>query len=157
MTAETGTTGWTARGACGVGLALLAAILAFSFLYEDRGAAAGAEGIWAFVTGTLFGHALGGFVAGWLLAGLFGRGRAVGWVLALVGGIVAVLLAGLLGGVVTALPSLVSGGSVVTEAIRVGTSAFVGPLAVAAAPWLGLVWFGGVGALHVAVQKTRGG
>ena len=41
--------------------------------------------------------ALGSAVAGWLLAGLFGRRGAAGWLLALLGAVAATMVAGLLG------------------------------------------------------------
>ncbi|MEM1432312.1 MAG: hypothetical protein AAGG09_22875 [Pseudomonadota bacterium] len=148
--------GWTARGLTSVTLSALAALFAFLFLYEDRGAAAGASGIWAFVTSTLLFHALGGLILGWLLAGAFGRKGAMAWPLAVVAGAVATLLAGALGGALGAILPLMGGTtSIATEMIRIGAAAFVTPLAIAEAPWLALVWLATVLGLHYAVRGLR--
>lgn len=148
-------TGWTARGVAAVALAALACLMAFFFLYADRNAAAGAEGLWAFVTEVLLGHAAGGFVAGWLLAGLFGRRGVPGWGLALLGAVLASLLAGLVGGIIATLPALMSGTSMVSAAIRAGAGALVTPLAIAGAPWLGAVWLAGIAGLHLTARALR--
>lgn len=148
--------GWSVRGAVAAGMAALTFAFAFAFLYEDRAAAPGAEGIWAFVTGTLAFHAAGGAVAGWALAGLFGRRGAAGWALAALGGALASIAGGVLGGAAAGLPALLAGASTVTEAVRIATAAFVTPLAVAAQPWLGGVWLAAVLALHGAARRLRG-
>lgn len=147
--------GWSARSAVALGMAALAFGVAFAFLYEDRAAAPGAEGIRAFVTGTLVFHAAGGAVAGWALAGLFGRAGAVGWPLAALGGALASLAAGVLGGAAAGLPALLGGGSPVVGAVRIATAAFVTPLAVAAQPWLGAAWLATILGLHVVTRRLR--
>jgi len=148
--------GWTARGVSAAVLAGLAALFAFFFLFADRGAAAGASGIWAFVTGTLAFHAVGGFVAGWLLAGAFGRRGVPGWALAVVAGALAMLFAGALGGAIAAVPALLGGGATLTgEAIRIGAAALVTPMALAQAPWLGLLWAAAILVLHLSVARLR--
>jgi hypothetical protein len=148
--------GWSARSVVALGMAALAFGFAFAFLYEDRAAAPGAEGIAAFVTGTLLFHALGGAVAGWALAGLFGRAGAFGWPLAALGGALASIAAGVLGGAASGLPDLLGSGSTVAGAMRIATAAFVTPLAVAAAPWLGAVWLAIVLGLHIVTRRLRG-
>jgi hypothetical protein len=137
-------------------MAALAFGFAFAFLYEDRAAAPGGEGIWAFVTGTLVFHALGGAVAGWALAGLFGRAGPVGWPLAALGGALASIAAGVLGGAASGLPALLAGASPVAGAVRLATAAFVTPLAVAAQPLLGAVWLASVLGLHLVARRLRG-
>ena len=147
--------GWTARGFVATGMAVLAALFAFLFLFEDRQAAAGATGVWLFVGEVIVFHGVGGIVAGWALAGLFGRRGAFGWALAAIGAILATLLAGAIGGLVSSLPALLSGSGVSAEAIRIAAAAFVAPFAVAAAPWLGAVWVAAVAALHLLSRAAR--
>ena len=73
-------------------------------------------------------HAAGGAIAGYMLAGLFGRGGASGWLLAIIGAILAVLLGGLFGGVFAALYGAVTRTSdLATEFIRIGLGAVTAP------------------------------
>jgi hypothetical protein len=148
-------TGWTARGLVATGMAALAALFAFLFLFGDRQAAAGHGGVVLFVGEVVVFHALGGLAAGWALAGLFGRRGPVGWPLAALGAALATLLAGLVGGVLSSLPALLSGAGLTAEAIRIGAATVVTPLAVAAAPWLGAVWAAAILALHLVARAAR--
>ena len=148
-------TRWTARSATAVGMAALACLLAFLLLYQDREAAAGAEGLWAFVAEVLLGHAAGGFVAGWVLAPLFGRRGIVGWLLAFVGGALASLLAGLVGGALSSLPVLIGGQGLATYLVGLGGGALVKPFAMANAPWVVVVWLAVVVGLHLVSAKLR--
>ncbi|KPQ17542.1 MAG: hypothetical protein HLUCCA09_01580 [Rhodobacteraceae bacterium HLUCCA09] len=152
---ETEPTGWTARAIVAAGMAGLAALFAFLFLYGDRQAATGASGAWPFVGEVILFHGAGGLVAGAALAGLFGRRGAAGWPLAALGGMLAALLAGLIGGLLSSVPALLSGVSLVTEAIRVGAATVVTPLAVATVPWLGAVWAAAIAALHLLALAAR--
>ena len=153
---ETEPAGWTARGLVAVGLAALAALFAFLFLFEDRQAAAGAGGgVWLFVGEVILFHALGGLVAGFALAGLFGRRGALGWPLGVLGGGLATLLAGLIGGALSSLPALLSGAPLAAEAIAVGAAMLVAPLAMAATPWLAAVWAAAIVVLHLLARAAR--
>lgn len=154
-TAEEARPGWTARGAAACTLSALAGVMAFFLLYADREAAAGAEGLWVFVLETLIGHAAGGFLAGWALAGLFGRRGVAGWLLALLGGVLASLLAGLIGGAVAGVIGMAGGADLVAALILVGAGALVTPLAIAGAPWLGAVWLAAIVGLHIVVRGLR--
>jgi hypothetical protein len=147
--------GWSARSVVALGMAALAFGFALAFLYEDRAAAPDAEGLWGFVTGTLVFHAAGGAIAGWALAGLFGRTGVAGWALSALGGALASLAAGVLGGAMAGLPALLGGGSAVAGAVRLATAGFVTPLAVAAQPWLGGVWLATILGLHVVTRRLR--
>ncbi|RDC74470.1 hypothetical protein DLJ49_04055 [Rhodovulum sp. 12E13] len=152
---ETEPAGWTARAIVAAGMASVAALFAFLFLYGDRQAATGSTGVWLFVGEVILFHGVGGLVAGAALAGLFGRRGTAGWPLAAFGGVLATLLAGLIGGVLSGVPTLLSGGSPVTEAIRLGAATVVTPLAVAAAPLLGAVWAVAMAALHLLARAAR--
>ncbi|MEE4120560.1 MAG: hypothetical protein V2I65_16285 [Paracoccaceae bacterium] len=152
---ETEPAGWTARAIVAAGMAALAALFAFLFLYGDRQAATGATGAWLFVGEVILFHGAGGLVAGTVLAGLMGRRGTAGWPLAALGGILATLLAGLIGGLLSSLPALLSGVSLVTEAIRIGAAMLVTPLAVAAVPRLGAVWAVAMAALHLLARAAR--
>ncbi|MEM9248309.1 MAG: hypothetical protein AAGB05_06375 [Pseudomonadota bacterium] len=148
-------TGWAPRAIVAVAMAALAVLCVTAFLYEDRAAAGGAEGLWGFVGSTLVGHALGGAAAGFALAGLFGRPVAVGWALSVVGGLLVALLGGLLGGLFNTIPALLSGASGLEDAIRIGSALLVTPLAIASAPWLGGVWLVAIAGVHLVVRRSR--
>ncbi len=147
--------GWTARGLVATGMAVLAALFAFLFLFEDRQAGPGVSRVLLFVGEVAFFHGVGGMIAGWALAGLFGRRGPFGWALAAGGAILATLLAGAISGLISSLPALLSGSAVSTEAIRIGAAALVAPLAVASAPWLAAVWAAAVAALHMLSRGAR--
>ncbi len=102
-------------------------------------------------------HALGGAIAGYLLAGLFGRDGVGGWLIALLGAIVVVVLGGLFGGVFAALYGAVTGTSdLATDVIRIGLGAVTAPLAIAESPWLAPLWAAVAAAAHLACRGARG-
>ena len=76
---ETEPAGRTARAIVAAGMAAVAALFAFLFLYGDRQAATGSTGAWLFVGEVILFHGLGGLVAGAALAGLIGRRGTAGW------------------------------------------------------------------------------
>ena len=152
---ETEPAGRTARAIVAAGMAAVAALFAFLFLYGDRQAATGSTGAWLFVGEVILFHGLGGLVAGAALAGLIGRRGTAGWPLAALGGMLATLLAGAIGGLLSSVPALLSGASLTAEAIRIGAASVVTPLAVAAAPWLGAVWAVAIAALHLLARAAR--
>jgi hypothetical protein len=147
--------GWSARAIVGLGAAALAAAFAFAFLWGERQGVDLTAGIWAFALGTLAGHAAGGLVLGWALAGLFGRRGVAGWALAAVGGALVTVLGGLIGTAVEVLPAALGGASPASALVRVAAGALITPLAIASAPWLGAVWAGAVAALHLAARAAR--
>jgi len=153
--AEDRPAGWTARSLVAVGMPVLASLFAFLLLYEERAGAQGAEGVVRFVVETLAGHALGGLLAGALLAGLFGRHGVIGWPLALLGGVLATLAAGFAGGLVASAPALLGGTTLAGEGVRIVAATFVTPFAIAGTPWLALVWLAAILALHLAVRPLR--
>ncbi|MEO1681602.1 MAG: hypothetical protein AAFU80_25955 [Pseudomonadota bacterium] len=147
--------GWSGRGIAALGMSVIAGAAAFILLYGDRAQAPGADGLWLFVTETLVGHLGGGFVAGWLLGGTFGRLGIAGWPLALVGGVLASLLAGLIGAAIASLPGMVGGISIGSQIVQVGVGVLVTPLAIEGAPWFGIAWLIAVLVLHVLVRRVR--
>ena len=103
-------------------------------------------------------HALGGAIAGYALAGLFGRAGAGGWLVALLGATLATLLGGLLGGGAAALYGVVTGtANFTTEMIRIGLGAVTTPLAIAEGPWLTVVWLAAWGVAHWTARGVRAG
>jgi len=101
-------------------------------------------------------QALGGAVAGFLLAGLFGRGGPFGWLLSILGAVLALLLGALAGGAVFGLRELVAGGQdLVLGLIRVG----MGPLGIifasAQAPLLAVALVLATALAHLAARRLR--
>ncbi len=101
-------------------------------------------------------QALGGALAGFLLAGLFGRGGAAGWLLSILGAILALLLGSLAGGAIFGLREILSGGQdLVLGLIRVG----MGPLGIlfasAQAPLLGLALVLSTAFAHLVARRLR--
>ena len=155
MTADEGRPGWTARSLVAIGTAALTGAFALAFLWGERQGVDLTAGIWAFVAGTLAGHVAGGFLLGWALAGLFGRGGAGGWALAALGGVLVTVLGGLIGTAVEVLPAALGGAGLAAALVRVAAGALITPLAIAAVPWLGAVWIAAVTALHLAARAAR--
>lgn len=146
----------TPRGIVALMMAIIAAAFVFLFLLEERPADPGAvEGLTGFVTTKLISQAIGGAISGWLLAGLFGRSGVLGWVLAVLGGIVATLIAGALGGLVLSLPDIITQGFQAQEAINVALGAFIVPLAAAGKPMVAAAWAALILLTHVLALRER--
>jgi hypothetical protein len=155
VTREDEPAGWTARGVVALGAGLVAACFAVAFLVVEGRGVEMTAGLWAFAGRTAFGHAAGGFVAGWALAGLFGRGGLPGWALSVLGMILVTVLGGVLGTLAETLPGLLRQGGLMAEIIKIGAGAAITPLAIASLPWLGAVWVGGLAAIHLAARAAR--
>jgi hypothetical protein len=98
---------------------------------------------------------LGGGVAGWLLAGLFGRRGLAGWPLAILGGIVATTVSGLLGSAVAFLPDVLADGWDVVDVIPIVYGLAIVPLTFAARPTLFFVWLALIVATHLWARHAR--
>jgi hypothetical protein len=98
---------------------------------------------------------IGGGLAGWLLAGLFGRRGWLGWPLAIVGGILATLFAGLLGSAAGLLPDVLADGWQTADLIPILYGIAVVPLTFATRPLLLLVWLALIAVTHLWTRQAR--
>ena len=98
---------------------------------------------------------IGGALAGWLLAGLFGRSGVSGWLAALLGGALAVTVAGLLGSLVGLLPDLLADGWQTGDLIAIVYGLVVLPLAFVGQPLVLLLWLALVAATHLWARHVR--
>lgn len=99
---------------------------------------------------------IGGAVSGWLFAGLFGRGGAVGWVLVAIGGVLATLLAGLLGSAIGRLPDLLADGWNMSDLLAVGAGLLVPVLAIAGQTHVAFLWIALIVLAHLLARRARG-
>lgn len=81
---------------------------------------------------------IGGAVSGYIFGGLFGRNGAGGWVLTILAGITASVLAGLFGSLVGLLPDLIADGLSMKETVSIVAGLLVLPLALIEQPPLAL-------------------
>ncbi|MEM6888259.1 MAG: hypothetical protein AAF636_08990 [Pseudomonadota bacterium] len=98
---------------------------------------------------------LGGAFSGLLFAGLFGRHGLFGWILALVGGVFAVLLSGLFGSAFGLLPDLLADGFHTADLIATAVGIFVVPLTLFEQPYLLIVLVALVALSHVLSRRSR--
>lgn len=98
---------------------------------------------------------LGGALAGYLLCGTFGRGGVGGWVLALLGGVIAASLSGLLGSAFGLLPDMLSDGFSLSEAIQIVAGLLVLPLAAIEEPVLIPAVAALIAATHILCKRRR--
>jgi len=132
--------GRRSRIAAAAGFAAIGGVFAAILFAEDRAAGVGAARD-AFEIATVLLHALGGGVAGWLLAPLFGRRGVAGGLLALAAAVLATALGGLLGGTLASIVEAALGfGSTAQAAINALVGALAVPLGIAERPWLGALW-----------------
>lgn len=99
--------------------------------------------------------AVGGAIAGWLLAGLFGRRGVLGWLLAVLGGIVASLVAGIFGSAVGLIPDLLADGFSMADLIPIAAGIIIVPLAFGGMPLLIPVWLALIVVTHVWARRAR--
>ena len=85
----------------------------------------------------------------------FGRRGTIGIVLALLGGVLATLLTGIIGAATTALPTALATRSLSQELIAVGFGALSYPMAAAGAPNAAAIWFAIVAVTHVFAWLMR--
>jgi hypothetical protein len=144
---------------------VVAATLAFAsafffvvLLFEDFADLAGADLSrlpWGAVLRYVAAMALGGALAGALLAGLFGRRGWPGWLLAGLGGVVATTFAGVLGSLFGLLPDIVSDGWQRRDAVAIGSGALVLPFAAVGWPFLLVLWAALIARAHLRARRLR--
>ncbi len=148
----------TARNVTTTMMALTGAIFFVVFLLEDvvgRTGIAWANLPWGLIVRYVIAMIVGGAIAGWLAAGLFGRRGVTGWLLALLGGALATTAAGMLGSAVGLVPDLLADGWDMADLIPIGYGLVVLPLAFAGAPLLILVWGVLIAATHLWARRAR--
>lgn len=139
-------------------LAVTCVLFFFLFVLEDLSPATQTDQPdppWGLLARYAVAMAAGGALAGLVSAGLFGRAGATGAILALIGGVVATLIAGALGSAMGLLPDMVAGGMQSQDLIAIAFGLFVVPLAIAEKPALAVVWVGLILATHLAVRAQR--
>lgn len=138
-------------------MAVVGAVFFSIFLLEDVGETGlvASELPWALVLRYVLAMGLGGGLAGWLLAGLFGRGGVSGWVLALVGCALATMVAGLFGSAVGLLPDMLADGWETSDLIAIGFGLAVLPLAFAGQPLVLAAWLALTILTHLWVRRAR--
>ncbi|WP_111429692.1 hypothetical protein [Rhodobacteraceae bacterium DSL-40] len=155
---QTGKAGLPLRTITTVMMALTGASLFIAFMLEDLSGLAPDQSAALsrmLVLRYILAMAIGGALAGWLLAGLFGRRGLRGWFLALLGGIVTALIAGLLGSAVGLLPDLLADGFSMGDLIAVAFGLLVFPLALAGQPLLLALWLILIGLTHLWARRAR--
>ncbi len=141
-------------------MALVGAMFFFVLVAEDMRNMTETE--WAdvpagLITRYIVAMGLGGAAAGWLLAGLFGRGGIGGWALAAIGGVLATLAAGMLGSAVGMVPDLIADGWQMSDLIPIGVGLLVIPLSLVGQPLVAAAWVGLIALTHVMAGRARRG
>lgn len=139
-------------------LALASLALFLAMIFEDIGEFATAD--WSNLPiGLIVRYAvamgLGGALAGYILAGWFGKSGIFGWLLAFVGGFLAATFAGIIGSAFGLAPDLLSDGFQASDILAIVAGALVLPLAVIGWPVLLPIWLALVGLAHVLAGKRR--
>ncbi|WP_416930094.1 hypothetical protein [Tropicimonas sp.] len=149
-------------------MALTGALFFFAFMADDARQMR-ADGMvalpWGLMWRYLLAMAAGGGLTGAALAGAFGRGGAGGWLLALLAGIAATLIAGLVGSTVGMLPDLLADGWQGRDLIPVAAGLLVVPFALAGeirvfgawlpGIWLLPVWLALICLTHLWARRLR--
>lgn len=110
---------------------------------------------WALILRYALAMVLGGAVSGLLFCGLFGRKGAFGWVLAVIGGIIAASVSGLLGSAFGLLPNLLSDGFSTTDAVQVAAGLLILPLSAIEQPSVLAIVLGLIVLAHVLLRRAR--
>jgi hypothetical protein len=110
---------------------------------------------WALVIRYGVAMAIGGALAGAALAGMFGRAGVGGWLLSLLAGAIASVVAGLLGSAVGLAPDLLRDGFQTGDMIAVGFGAFLAPIALIESWGHLAVWVGLIALTHLLCGKAR--
>jgi hypothetical protein len=110
---------------------------------------------WALVIRYGVAMAIGGALAGAALAGMFGRAGVGGWLLSLLAGAIASVVAGLLGSAVGLAPDLLRDGFQTGDLIAVGFGAFLAPIALIESWGHLAVWVGLIALTHLLCGKAR--
>lgn len=150
--------GRSPRSVVALTMAICGAMFFSVFLKEDMsnmGASEWSDLPWGLILRYVVAMAIGGALAGALLAGLFGRDGILGWALAAIGGVLATLMAGLLGSAAGLVPDLFADGWQTGELIQIFAGLLVIPLSFAGNAWLVPIWLVLLAAAHILAKKAR--
>ena len=139
-------------------LALANALFFFVFVLEDIPAQGGinlADLPWGLLIRYAVAMAIGGAIAGFCVSALFGRAGLLGWTFALIGGVLATLIAGIIGSAIGRSPELLSNGWQSTDAVAVAAGLILVPLSMIDFPWMFLIWLALVLVTHIWAKSTR--
>lgn len=139
-------------------MALVGAMFFFVFIAEDITNMTDLEWAdlpWGLILRYVLAMGAGGALAGALAAGLFGRAGLLGWLLALLGGVIAVVLAGLMGSAIGLLPDLLRDGWQTADLIPVLFGLLVVPMAAAGEPLVGAALIGLIALTHFLARRRR--
>lgn len=139
-------------------LACASMLLFLALVFEDISELADTD--WSdlplgLITRYLIAMGLGGALAGYFLSGLFGKNGILGWLLAIVGGVVAATFAGLVGSAIGLSPDLLSDGFQTRDMVAIGAGALVFPLALIGWPILLPIWVALIFTAHILARKRR--
>ncbi len=139
-------------------VAVIGASLFLLFLSRDLPGGLGDE--WArdnlsLVLRYVLAMTFGGALMGYLLASMFGRKGVGGWLLALLGGILATLVAGFFGSFFGLLPDLLADGWQAQDLVAILFGFLVLPLAAAENLASSLIWLIMVFATHLLTKSMR--
>jgi len=98
---------------------------------------------------------LGGALIGYLFCGFFGRNGIGGWMLAMIGGVLAASLSGLIGSAIGLSPELLADGFSAAELIRIAAGLLVFPLASLEQPVLFPLVIGMIVITHIFTKRAR--
>ena len=148
-----------ARRVVAVMMALVGALFFYEFLRDDLGSLPDErqQDIQIFlILRYLVAMAIGGAVAGAVIAGLFGRRGGLGWFLAILGALLVTALAGMIGSALALVPDLISDGWVTGDIIPIAFGLVLIPLSLAGRPWLFAIWLALLILTHLWARRCRG-
>lgn len=139
-------------------LAVASLLLFFALVFEDFGQFVASD--WSqlpigLITRYAISMGLAGAVVGYLLSGMFGKRGLIGWIVAVIGGLVVSTLSGLLGSTIGLAPDLLSDGLQTTDFVAIGAGALVLPLAAIGWPFLLPLWLVLVVSAHLVARKGQ--
>ncbi|MGR3803652.1 hypothetical protein [Marinibacterium profundimaris] len=148
-----------ARGLVTIMMAITGAAFFFGFLTEELGHVTPEQAQSVpqeLIIRYIVAMAIGGALSGLVCAGLFGRHGVGGWVLGLLGAVLASLLAGLIGSAIGQVPDMAAGGFNMTEVISIAFGLVLIPLAMAGRPVMIAVWAVLMVVTHLLARRARG-
>lgn len=110
---------------------------------------------WSLVLRYALSMTVGGALAGFVFAGLFGRRGLLGWILACLGGVLSALVCGFFGSAIGLLPDLLADGYQASDLIQAAAGILVVPFSLIEQPLLIPLLLGLVILAHVLSRRAR--
>lgn len=139
-------------------MALASSLLFVALLFEDFSELALADRSqlpWSLMFRYMIAMTFGGAIAGFLMSDMFGRQGIFGWFLALIGGGITSIFAGVLGSFVGLVPDLLSSGWQPAMLIGVASGGLVLPFALVGWSALVVIWIAIVVVTHLKIRRRR--